>query len=416
VDDSGKARLTCDLFFFEGYLGVSPTMANLARILDREGYAVTVYGTQSAFPTAPTIGADSTAVLMRGPMHMPGARLAWGSFRRLGLSSAAPFVQLVPYLVTSAANASRARPKPTARIAVGVDTNGAITALVHHWLTGTPFAFLSLELRDPKSFRGLARLINLLERRAYRDATVVIVPDKDRFETLGRFQNYTHPQVVFLPNSPLRDESESATAEKSNLLRARLGIDANEFPVIALQAGMIDSAMYSDELAKAFLDVDSGVAFVLHERIRRDSTEPFMQQLRAINHRNLFLSLDPVPLEDLDQVFRSATIGLAFYRDIDENYSQIAMASGKLGYYLKHGKPVLVSSNASMSNFIDRTGVGIVISDPGNSVEVRDAIRRIVGNYDTYSAKARACYEREFDFGRNVQPLLSIFRGMHLAN
>jgi glycosyltransferase involved in cell wall biosynthesis len=134
--------------------------------------------------------------------------------------------------------------------------------------------------------------------------------------------------------------------------------------------------------------------------------------LRSINDRNLFLSLDPVPLEDVDEVFASPTIGLAFYRDIDENYSQIAMASGKLGFYLKHGKPVLVSNNESMRNFIDRTGVGIVISDPADAAEVRAAIAQILAAYDTYSSKARACFEQEFDFARNVLPLVAIFRNM----
>ena len=289
-----------------------------------------------------------------------------------------------------------------------MDTNGAIVAMIAKRLTGSRYVYLSLELRDPRDAWPFSAAINMLERLAYRNADAVIIQDQDRLQTLNRYLAFDHPYAFYLPNSPSGSvmATESATGEP--FLRRILGISPAEFSVIALQAGMIDRMVFSEELAASFRAIERDWALVFHERVKRDINEPMLRQLRQLNPRNLFLSLDPVSLADVDKVYQSATIGLAFYRESDANFGQISMASGKLAFYLKHGKPILASNTASLAAFVDRTGAGIVIHDPTDRAELENAIDRLLADYAGYSARARQSFDREFDFDRNVVPVLDL--------
>jgi hypothetical protein len=251
-----------------------------------------------------------------------------------------------------------------------------------------------------------------MERRAYRNAEVVIVQDEGRFEALTSYQRYRHPNVRFLPNSPLISAPGFDGAETPNFLRERCGIAADAFPNIILQAGIIDDAVFSVELAGAFATIGAGYALVYHERLKRDPAEPDLARLRQINAVNLFLSLDPVPMEDVDRVYASATIGVAFYKTTDANHSLISTASGKLGYYLKHGKPVLVHGSPSLARFVEDRAIGVVVGDPTSPTEIRHAIDTILGDYARYGSNARSCYEAEFDFEAVSRPALEALHGM----
>jgi glycosyltransferase involved in cell wall biosynthesis len=129
--------------------------------------------------------------------------------------------------------------------------------------------------------------------------------------------------------------------------------------------------------------------------------------LREINSNNLFLSLEPLPYEQIDKIYASATIGLAFYKDWDNNLSQISKASGKLSQYLKHGKPVLVNNLESLSQVVEKYKIGVVIKDPLNTLEIEAAIETILNNYAFYSENTKTCFEEEFDFAKKVKPILA---------
>jgi glycosyltransferase involved in cell wall biosynthesis len=159
------------------------------------------------------------------------------------------------------------------------------------------------------------------------------------------------------------------------------------------------------ELARTFESLDFGYALVLHERMKREDGDPYIRELRKINGRNLFLSLDPLPIEEVDRLYASATIGLAFYKALDSNFSLMSMASGKLGYYLKHGKPVLVNDLPSLSTFVESREIGVVVRDPCDPAQVRRAVESILANYARFSANARKCFLEELDFDRNVLPV-----------
>ena len=173
---------------------------------------------------------------------------------------------------------------------------------------------------------------------------------------------------------------------------------------------MIDDATCSRELTAAFASL-ADWALVFHERHRRSPDEPYLQQLRKMNRRNLYLSLEPAPYDDIEQIYGSADIGLAFYRPAgpdDPNFSQIS-SSGKMPHYLQQGKPVLMSNLPYMVNLVQEFDCGIIIRDPSDSAELRRALDRISERYADFSRNARACYDARFDFSQMAGKLVRFF-------
>jgi hypothetical protein len=119
-----------------------------------------------------------------------------------------------------------------------------------------------------------------------------------------------------------------------------------------------------------------------------------------------------VPYEQIDKIYSSATICLAFYRDRDSNFSKISKASGKLSYYLKHGKPVLVNNIDSLRALVERYNFGLVIQNPSDPLEIEFAIKTILNNYTYFSKNAKKCFDEEFDFDKKMRPILSFIEAL----
>jgi glycosyltransferase involved in cell wall biosynthesis len=412
--DTAGMHPACSILFFDGYLGVSPTVLNLSHVLSEDGYAVTVYATRNPFPAPRDIGENSKVTYFRRLADLPGGSLAKRALERTRLGWLVSVIELGLYAVqsTSAHSTRRGGVGSSGGFGIGIDANGVITAWLIRLLSHTPYACLSLEIGPSRAFSSVASIVRLLERRAYRGAAVVIVQDEERFQALTSYMRYRHPHVELLPNSPLKSSSRAMNIPSEDFLRQRCAIPIETFPEIILQAGMIDDAVFSEELARSFATIDDGCALVYHERQQRDLADPYLVRLLEINPVNLFLSLDPVPMEDLDRVYASATVGVAFYKTLDPNFSLISSASGKLGYYLKHAKPVIVHGSPSLGRFVEERDIGIVVCDATSPGEIKDALGQIRRDYARYSRNARAVYEAEFDFERTAQSALSALRAM----
>jgi len=293
-------------------------------------------------------------------------------------------------------------------ISIGIDTNGAILALLESYFTKSDLVYLSLELNCEKYSFYFYNWRAILDRLAYRRSVCVLIQDEDRFKIIGENARYEHDRVFYIPISISSHslEPQSNPSENTNFFQEKFNLDESKYPYLILQAGLIDNVVFSRELATAFEAIDRGFALIFHDRQQRDCNEPYIKMLREVNSTNLYLSLDPLPYEQIDRVFRAATIGLAFYRGIDDNFSKIAKASGKLSGYLKYGKPVLMSDLQSLSQLNEKYQFGIVIKDPASSAEIEQPIDRIVSKYDFYSSNALLCYEREFDFDTQSKSFL----------
>jgi hypothetical protein len=405
----------CSIFFYEGYVCVAPTIINLAKSLNNHGYSVKIYATKTQFTNVEKIGDNTTVTYFKKASDIPLiSRILLIFYYKLKIKAKIPLIELIVFAHHSFINTFKTINSKSLKnnISIGVDTNGSILALFESCFFKHKFVYLSLELNDPNNLKGLAKIINLLERLAYRKSECVIIQDEDRFKTLCEYNQYQHPQVFYLPNSSSSSEALVEEPQSKNYFREKFNLNEEKFSSIILQAGAIEDAVLSKELAQAFASVNNKCALVFHERQKREVDDPYMKLLQEINSKNLFLSLEPVAYEQIDRIYTSATIGLAFYKDINNNYSQISMASGKLSYYLKHSKPVIVNNLQSLARLIEKYKIGVVIQDPLNPLEIELAIERILSNYSFYSKNARICFDEEFDFAKKINPILSFIESL----
>ncbi len=402
-------RRVCSIFFYEGYVSLAPTIINLSKVLEQDGYSVTIFATRNSrkIPHPQTI-ADGAKVIYFSKiisshefLSHPASKkfIALTRCLQIFIFAAQAFIRILP---------KNYRVKETeSNINIGVDLYGSIAALLWLYLFRQKFIYLSLELDRPIGKTGyITRLLSHLAELAYRKSEFVIVQDEDRLKTLCECYQYRHPQVFYLPNSPLNEYSPNVNS--GNLFREMFNLSREKFSHIVLSAGMINDFVCSKALAEAFASIDNGCALVFHgvDFKGLQQEDPYLQLLRQVNSRNLFLSLNVLPYEQVDEIYASATIGVAFYSTADDNYIKIAKASGKLAQYLKHGKPVLVSNLPSLSQLVQKYKFGVIVNDPADPQELKLAIDKILRSYDTYSNNAKACFEAEFDFKKRMDPIL----------
>jgi hypothetical protein len=303
----------------------------------------------------------------------------------------------------------RARLGGSARtVYVGVDLEGGMAAALSAALLRRRFVFVSLELRlAPEQKRGVR---GALGRLAYRRSAAVLAQGADRFDLLERELEWRHPRELTLPNSPFADEGDRPPAGE-NYFRARFSIPARQR--IALQAGMINDITCCAALAKGFAAATDW-ALVLHERLKRSPDDPYLAALARSNGRNLHLSLDPLPYDQIDRVFAAADVGLAFYQPEnpdDDNYRFIS-SSGKLPHYLKYGKPLLVSALPSLVEIVERHGCGLAVQNPADGAEVGAALEQIASRYDEFSRNAVRCFAERYEFGKAAEPVIRFMDGL----
>lgn len=400
------ANQTCYIFFYEGYIDIAPTINSLSRILDKQGFWINIFVTLDNDNTQEKLGEKINIIYFKRVLNTLNF-----------LKYLTPFKTLIKFLNTAIFSLqcfnkiyqnSHLRETSKNHINVGVDFNGSLAALLCYYFFKQKYFFLSLELSEPRKhliYRFLSKIVSL----AYKKAECVIIQDQDRFEVLCEFYQYRHPKVFYLPNSPLHD-SCSTDKNSRNFFRDKFNLSQEKFPYIVLQAGMLNDISCARELTQSFASIDNGCALVLHTpTIVDEFTEEmkYMKLLQQMNSKNLFLSLNPVPYEQVDNIYKSSTIGLTFYNKQENNFTKIATASGKLAFYLKHGKPVLVSNIKALSHLVNKYKCGLIIKDPSNPEEIESAIDKIIDSYDEYSKNARACFESEFSFEKKMEPILS---------
>lgn len=397
----------CSIFFFEGYVGVSPTIINLVYSLQNRDYNITIFARENTYESPKDLG-DKVVVKYFKTL---GNIFFISIFIKLltkhkkhnlfeFLDSIFWFFQVLLYILLCKVK--------TKELFIGIDTYGAITAFLVKKLFSPQIklAFLSLELNPPRTL--FTRLINRLEKIAFKESICLLIQDEDRYKTICEYNQYNHRQYFLIPNSPICQNVKSSDHIKGNFFREKFKLDESEFPYLVVQAGMLDDNVFSRELALAFSNFQdiNRYSLIFHERQTRSEHDPYIQEIKKINSKNLFLSLTSVPFNEVSNIFTSTTIGLVFYRNVDENFSEIAMASGKLSTCLKFGKPVLVNNLDSLSRLVDKYEFGIVINNPSNYQEIYQGLNKIIDNYEFYCQNAKNCFLNEFEVETKVNLFL----------
>lgn len=394
----------CSIFFYEGYLGVAPTVVTLIKTLENSGYRIIVFATQNSYPYVKIFSHRVKIFYLISGFNSPIISFFFKGIRKLGFQSLALVLDFYLYFFQCFFKFIIQNQKSN-YINIGIDTNGSIVALIKSRIFKQKMVYLSLELNEPSKYQNIATFLYKYENEALKLSELILIQDQDRLRVLSSYHNISNKQVIYLPNSlAIDDKNNNYTLDCQNYFRNIFNLSEEDWPCLILHAGAIAEEFFSYEIAYAFSKLDHPYALIFHERKQRSQKESKILNIKKINSKNMFLSLNPVDLSELYMIYSSAHIGLAFYRnDIDENYSQIAKASGKLAQYLKYGKPVIVNDIPSLSKIVRQYGIGQIIKDPSSKVEFEAAIATILADYDNYSKRALYCYQCEFDISKKLQ-------------
>lgn len=391
---AARKALIC---FWEGYLGVAPSLVNAAMALADRGWRVEILTLEQGSDFAPP------------PDFPPAVRVrtlkAFARTKRIAalkgpVGSAVRATAAAADFASATGAAQRLAQRLQPDLIVGVDPHGlALAAAAKRQAPMAKLAYWSLEITRLEQLRNpIDRWAKRSERRNARGADVAVIQDPQRGELLLGELGEHAPRLAFVPNTP----RGSAPPSVDGFLQRRLGL-ASDTPIL-LHAGAVNDAMMAPQLADLARVLPEPWRLVLHERERRDPDDPYLQALQVRAHGRLVLSLDPVPLDQVDRVFASARIGVVAYADtLGGNYSEIAFASGKLGYFLRNGAPLIVNGLPSLMELVDEAGCGLAVDA---LTDAPAAVAAIDEDYARYSEAARRFFEERLEFDGHFERAL----------
>lgn len=276
---------------------------------------------------------------------------------------------------------------------IGVEPDGIISAWILSKVTFfySKIIYFSLELylSDEMTKCIQSMLFKQLEKWANKKAEFTIIQDNTRANLLSNENQICIDTIRILPNSPLG----KASYNKIFFLHDYFHISYEK--KILLHAGAIADWAYTQELSRTSNQISSNYTTIFQSRYNLE-TDDYTQKLKdEVSASKVVFSLTPFPYEELDKVYCSADIGLAFYNTkiLGKNCEEIGLSSGKIAHYLFHGIPVIVNNETSLAELINEHQCGIVINDFS---ELEKACDNICDNYFFFSNNACKCFDKMF--------------------
>ncbi len=282
----------------------------------------------------------------------------------------------------------------------GVDVYGVTTAGFFATLKRVPLIYWSLELIFMDDLRTwFERRFKAAEIAQSRRARLILIQDQLRAQSLIQENGVRLDQICIVPNAPMGFPSN----EPSDFFQTKFNLSADQR--VILQTGMIDPEALALEIATAATQWQPIYTLVLHDRMKRSRTEPYIAEILKATNNRTHLSLDPVPFDQIDRVVKSGHVGLVFYRsDLGANYAQMVGASGKMAYYLRCGLPIVCIDLPGMQERVEAYNCGICVHA---IAEIEGVLDQIFADYATFSANARRCYQEQYEFNHFFEPVLT---------
>jgi glycosyltransferase involved in cell wall biosynthesis len=195
-----------------------------------------------------------------------------------------------------------------------------------------------------------------------------------------------------------------ATTERLHRLHEKFAIPAHQG--IAIHLGGANPYYSSLAIAEVFTKIEGWHLFFQGNHLRG-----YGEEIRALAKRSgarniIVLKKFFGEIEALDRILMSASVGIAWYNDLNANFRSAGQSSGKITAYLKFGLPVIANRYPSTAAAVAEPGCGICVDGLD---EIPAALERIAADYDEFSANARREYEKNYRFENYRQPILAFF-------
>lgn len=261
---------------------------------------------------------------------------------------------------------------------IGVEKGGALLAYKASEINHSPFIYYSLELSDKQdfSYELLLGAMARQEKCITRHASGVILQDTSRAEFFTNM--YPTDNIIFLPVSVRKSDKGGSIKQKSCI-----AFGNNHF------FEEKDFLLLSQSLP-------SGWQVILHNHSQAREKK-IVDRLKL---RNIIISESFLSDKELDLLLSSASIGLAFYSDRDENVKRIIFSSEKIARYLSCDLPFLTNDLGNASLLFNEIPCGIAV----NSIqEINKAITKIEGDYQAFVSAAKKAFNVYYNFDENFE-------------
>ena len=252
--------------------------------------------------------------------------------------------------------------------------------------------YLNLELLDaddsPSEY-GDKALMRSLEHARLSKIHRVIAMSPRRREIFIEMTGFSPDSVKVLPIMPLG----GLRPRTGTYFRSLFGITPET--CLVLYSGGIGSWGQQLELVQSVRHWPQNCALVMHcGQAYLFETEYGQALCKAGEGFPVYFSSETLEYGTLCEAMTSADIGVAHYKDIDANFTEILFSSNKIGEYLCSGLPIICSPQASLKQFVDANGIGQALPVE----QMPQALYAILADLERYRCAVRRCVEQHFDF------------------
>ena len=211
-----------------------------------------------------------------------------------------------------------------------------------------------------------------------KNSELLIVQDSLRKKVLAKY-HIKHHRTMLIPNSHVLHSEKIYDGAVEGIC----------------YSGSFDS-VWTEPLAEGFEEIKSPITFAGWGNL------PFSQKAKKMS--NIHVIFQKLPSKELDSFLRQYAVGLISYSESkDDNVKYIGLASGKFFKHLSLGQPVISIDSPGMSEEIEKYDLGIVIR---KAVEIDDAYKRIMDNYEYYRNNVIETYQKKYDYRKNIQKFI----------
>jgi len=280
-------------------------------------------------------------------------------------------------------------------LVIGLSQLGLI---ISRWLNKrfkTPYIFFNDELwfgnEHGTVFGNIyGSFMKALERRANKNVLLTVTQDPMRGRFLSVINRIPVNSLRYLPNSP----AGRAEWKPSTYLHDKLGIPRSSR--IVLWPGSVQKGDGSIDLARSAKCWPSYITLVFH--CPNGNYNNLVKEIHRQNPRAR-ISTDPLRRCELDYLIRSASIGIAFYRDAGINARYICHSSGKINYMLFAGIPCIVNDFEGL-RWVHDVNAGRVICHPDETLR---NVRHILKHESEMRQNALAVFEERLSFDKHFE-------------
>lgn len=276
---------------------------------------------------------------------------------------------------------------------VGIEVLGLYTAHILKSNPGQKIIYFNMELFKLSTSRLPDRYLRgALESFVLKNnIDHIAIANKERIKVFLNDKKYIPASMVeMLPVASLGEPY----LEKGNYFREKFNIPDDK--TIVLYSGNIVEWAMCLEIVESVKNWGDEFVLVLHTYIEHPQNEDYYDLIeKAMLPGRVFISQKHFSFWELDKILSSAEIGLLFYREKDENFTEIGFSSNKLTQYLKTGMPIITNDLPFFSKFFDEHKCGKCVS---SFEEIAGTISEISRDYSVYRKNAVSCYENYFDF------------------